>query len=100
MQNPKKSIALFAYFISGSLWKPDMTQAMILDKEKKKLFVIVGFEAAEYSERYQVSIQSQTFHYSHNVSKVKTPNVSHFTSDNQNSCVRPGLYDHHVHAAE
>ncbi|CAB1446015.1 unnamed protein product [Pleuronectes platessa] len=54
---------------NGSLWKPHMTKAMYMDEEKKKLFVVLGFEAAEYSERYQVSIQSQTFHYSHNVSK-------------------------------
>ncbi|XP_035013470.1 interleukin-17 receptor A isoform X2 [Hippoglossus stenolepis] len=54
---------------NDSLWKPHMTQAMILDKEKKKFFVVVGFEAAEYSERYQVSIKIQNYHYSHNVSK-------------------------------
>lgn len=47
-----------------------MTADVSVDKEHQKLFIVVGFEAAQYSERYLVSIQSHGFHCSKNVSKV------------------------------
>lgn len=47
-----------------------MTADVSVDKEHKKLSIVVRFEAAQYSERYQVSIQSHGFHYLKNVSKV------------------------------
>ncbi|XP_039664413.1 interleukin-17 receptor A isoform X2 [Perca fluviatilis] len=54
---------------NGSLWDPHMTTAVSLNKERKRFSIVVGFEAAPYSERYQVSIQSHGFYYSTNVSK-------------------------------
>ncbi|XP_040895007.1 interleukin-17 receptor A [Toxotes jaculatrix] len=54
---------------NGSLWEPNITTAMSVDKEQEKLYIVLGFEAAQYSERYLVSIQSQAFNYSKNVSK-------------------------------
>ncbi|XP_075945485.1 interleukin-17 receptor A isoform X1 [Anarhichas minor] len=54
---------------NGSLWTPHVTAAVSLNKERRKFSIVVGFEAAQYSERYQVSIQSHGFHCSKNVSK-------------------------------
>ncbi|XP_035497818.2 interleukin-17 receptor A [Scophthalmus maximus] len=54
---------------NGSMWEPHMTTAMSVDKEQGKLFVVVSFETAQYSEIYQVSIRNQDFHYSKNISK-------------------------------
>lgn len=56
--------------ISGSLWVHNMTANLSVDKEHKMLSIVVSFQAAQYSERYQVSIQSAGFHDSKNVSKV------------------------------
>nr|XP_020478015.1 interleukin-17 receptor A-like [Monopterus albus] len=56
---------------NGSLWDPHMATNLSIDKEHKKLFIVVGFEAAQYSESYQVSIQSNDLYYSKNVSKQK-----------------------------
>lgn len=53
-----------------------MIADMSVDKGHKKLIIVVGFEAAQYSERYQVSIQSQALHDSKNVSKVNILNMS------------------------
>lgn len=64
------------FVISGSLWDPQMTAHLSVDKEHKKLSIVVGFEVAEYSERYQVSVQSYGVHCSKNVSKVITLNLS------------------------
>ena len=47
-----------------------MTANVSVDKEHNMLSIVVSFQAAQYSERYQVSIQSPGFHYSKNVSKV------------------------------
>ena len=57
------------FVISGSLWDPHITVSY--DKEHK-MFIVVGFEAVKYSEKYQVSIQGHGFHSSKNVSKVIT----------------------------
>ncbi|XP_045893857.1 interleukin-17 receptor A isoform X2 [Micropterus dolomieu] len=54
---------------NGSLWDPHMTANVSVDMEHRKLSIVVGFEAAQYSERYQVSIQSLRFSSSNNVSK-------------------------------
>ncbi|XP_037624333.1 interleukin-17 receptor A [Sebastes umbrosus] len=54
---------------NGSLWDPNVIRAVSLHKECKKFSIVVGFETARYSERYQVSIQSHGFHRSKNVSK-------------------------------
>ncbi|XP_069018430.1 interleukin-17 receptor A [Embiotoca jacksoni] len=51
---------------NGSLWKPHMFAAVSI---AKMLFITVGFEAAQFSERYQVSIHNSGSHYSRNVSK-------------------------------
>lgn len=59
------------FVLSGSLWDPHMTVSVSVDKEHKTS-VVVGFEAANYSEKYQVSIQVQGFWDSKNVSKVIT----------------------------
>lgn len=56
--------------ISGSLWDPNITTALSVDREHKRLYVIVVFATAQYSQRYQVSIQSHLFHCSENVFKV------------------------------
>ncbi|XP_062277513.1 interleukin-17 receptor A [Scomber scombrus] len=53
---------------NGSLWDPNMTVSVSVDNEHK-MSVVVGFKAAKYSEKYQVSIQGQGFYYSKNVSK-------------------------------
>ena len=53
-----------------------MNTTIYEDENHKKIFVVVGFEAAPYSEIYQVSIQSQDFHSFKNVSKVNIPNIS------------------------
>ncbi|XP_071374108.1 interleukin-17 receptor A [Centroberyx affinis] len=54
---------------NGSLWEPHMTGAVSVDKRHKIMSITVVFDAAKYSERYQVSIQSHGFLYSKNVSK-------------------------------
>ncbi|XP_036962122.1 pseudouridine-metabolizing bifunctional protein C1861.05 [Acanthopagrus latus] len=54
---------------NGSLWDHNMTANVSVDKEHNMLSIVVSFQAAQYSERYQVSIQSSGFHYSKNVSK-------------------------------
>ncbi|XP_035521705.1 interleukin-17 receptor A isoform X1 [Morone saxatilis] len=61
---------------NGSLWDPHITANVSVDREYRKLSIVVGFEAAQYSEKYQVSIQSQNFYYSKNVSKVIILNFS------------------------
>lgn len=61
---------VLCFVIPGSMWEPHMTTAMSVDKEQGKLFVVVSFETAQYSEIYQVSIRNQDFHYSKNISKV------------------------------
>uniref|UniRef100_A0A3B4Y9Y7 Interleukin-17 receptor A-like n=1 Tax=Seriola lalandi dorsalis TaxID=1841481 RepID=A0A3B4Y9Y7_SERLL len=61
---------------NGSLWEPHMTAAMSVDRQHKKLYIVVSFEAAQYSERYQVSIQSQALHHSRNVSKENTTSLN------------------------
>lgn len=60
----------FTFLVSGSLWDPHMAAAVSVDKEHKTLSVVVSFEAALSSERYQVFIQSHGFNYSKTVSKV------------------------------
>uniref|UniRef100_A0A665WIX3 SEFIR domain-containing protein n=1 Tax=Echeneis naucrates TaxID=173247 RepID=A0A665WIX3_ECHNA len=57
---------------NGSLWEPRMTADLSVDKEQKKLLIAVSFEAAQHSERYQVSVLT----YLKNVSKVNTLNGS------------------------
>lgn len=47
-----------------------MTANVSVDKEHKELSIVVGFETAQYSELYQVSIQGHRFHHKKNVSKV------------------------------
>ncbi|XP_042352599.1 interleukin-17 receptor A isoform X2 [Plectropomus leopardus] len=54
---------------NGSLWDPPLTTTVTLDEGLKKFFLVVGFEAAEYAERYLVSILSHGFHCSKNISK-------------------------------
>uniref|UniRef100_A0A671VCB6 SEFIR domain-containing protein n=1 Tax=Sparus aurata TaxID=8175 RepID=A0A671VCB6_SPAAU len=54
---------------NGSLWVHNMTANLSVDKERKMLSIVVSFQAAQYSERYQVSIQSPGLHHSKNVSK-------------------------------
>uniref|UniRef100_UPI0037E88A1A interleukin-17 receptor A n=1 Tax=Semicossyphus pulcher TaxID=241346 RepID=UPI0037E88A1A len=54
---------------NGSLWDPHMTTDVSVDKKHKKLSIVVSFKAAQYSERYQVSLQSHGFHHSKNISK-------------------------------
>nr|XP_040018653.1 interleukin-17 receptor A isoform X1 [Gasterosteus aculeatus aculeatus] len=51
---------------NGSLWDPNVTTFY---KQGRRFLIVVGFKAAQYSERYQVSIQSRGFHCSKNVSK-------------------------------
>ncbi|XP_044211377.1 interleukin-17 receptor A isoform X1 [Thunnus albacares] len=57
---------------NGSLWDPHITRSVSVDEEHKMLSIVVGFEAAKYSEKYQVSIQGHGFHCSNNVSKENT----------------------------
>lgn len=47
-----------------------MTADVSVDMDLKKLALVVRFETAKYSERYQVSVQSHGFHFLKNVSKV------------------------------
>ncbi|KAL6106477.1 il17ra [Pungitius sinensis] len=54
---------------NGSLWDPHVTTNVSFYKGGRTFVIVVGFKAAQYSERYQVSIQSRGFHYSKNVSK-------------------------------
>ncbi|XP_029951845.1 interleukin-17 receptor A [Salarias fasciatus] len=54
---------------NGSLWEPNMSVTVLTDKEPKKLSVIVGFETAKHSERYQVAIQSEDFLHSRDIFK-------------------------------
>ncbi|XP_037307577.2 interleukin-17 receptor A [Pungitius pungitius] len=54
---------------NGSLWDPDVTTNVSFYKGGRTFVIVVGFKAAQYSERYLVSIQSRGFHYSKNVSK-------------------------------
>lgn len=58
------------FVISGTMWTPHVTTAMSVDREHRRLSIVVSFEAAQYSETYQVSIHSQALHHSMNVSKV------------------------------
>ncbi|KAM8892241.1 interleukin-17 receptor A [Spinachia spinachia] len=53
---------------NGSLWDPHVTTNVSLCEEGGAFLIVVGFKAAQYSERYQVSIQSRGFHRSKNVS--------------------------------
>ncbi|XP_074533280.1 interleukin-17 receptor A isoform X2 [Halichoeres trimaculatus] len=46
---------------NGSLWDPLMSYNITVDREHKKISVIVDFNAAQYSEKYQVSIQNPGF---------------------------------------
>ncbi|KAM7396968.1 hypothetical protein PAMP_019971 [Pampus punctatissimus] len=57
---------------NGSLWDPYMTASMSVDKEYIMLSIVVSFEAAKYSDKYQVTIRGQGFNYSKSVSKEKT----------------------------
>ncbi|XP_054475571.1 interleukin-17 receptor A [Anoplopoma fimbria] len=61
---------------NGSLWDPNVTADVSLNKECKMFLLVVGFEAAQYSERYQVSIQSHGLHLSKNVSKENRTSLS------------------------
>ncbi|KAM7003507.1 interleukin-17 receptor A [Tautogolabrus adspersus] len=54
---------------NGSLWDPHMSSDLSVDKELKKLSLVLGFEAAQYSETYKVSIQSHSFLCSKNILK-------------------------------
>uniref|UniRef100_A0A8C2WND0 SEFIR domain-containing protein n=1 Tax=Cyclopterus lumpus TaxID=8103 RepID=A0A8C2WND0_CYCLU len=54
---------------NGSLWDPNVTTAVSLNKELGKFSIVVSFKTAHYSERYQVSIQSSGFRCSKDVSK-------------------------------
>ncbi|XP_071350477.1 interleukin-17 receptor A [Trachinotus anak] len=54
---------------NGSMWEPQMTPSISVDEENEMLSIVVSFEAAQYSERYQVSIQNQDLHNSKNISK-------------------------------
>ncbi|XP_047452894.1 interleukin-17 receptor A isoform X2 [Mugil cephalus] len=53
---------------NGSLWDPNMSAAVLAD-DKSKVSIVVDFETAQYSERYQVSIMNNGVLYSKNVSK-------------------------------
>ncbi|XP_020515011.2 interleukin-17 receptor A [Labrus bergylta] len=55
---------------NGSLWDPHMRSNLSVDREHKKLSLVLGFEAAQYSEMYKVSvIQSHSLLRSENISK-------------------------------
>lgn len=63
--------------------------AFVLTDDKSKVSIVVGFETAQYSERYQVSVMNNGVLYSKNVSKVITPVTAPFYSigdDSRNSC--------------
>ncbi|TNN71702.1 Interleukin-17 receptor A [Liparis tanakae] len=70
--------------IPGSLWDPDVTTAVSLDKELGKFSIVVSFKTAQYSERYRVSIQSSGFRCSKDVSKIQP-----FFVRCKNDCGRP-----------
>ncbi|XP_049429976.1 interleukin-17 receptor A isoform X1 [Epinephelus fuscoguttatus] len=61
---------------NGSQWDHHLTTDVSLNKERKTFSIFVGFEAAEYSERYRVSLQSHGFHSSKNVSKGNTTSLN------------------------
>ncbi|XP_041652486.1 interleukin-17 receptor A isoform X2 [Cheilinus undulatus] len=61
---------------NGSLWDPHMETDVTFDKKNKKLYIAVSFVVAQYSENYQVSIQSQGFFYSKNISKENRSLIS------------------------
>ncbi|XP_028286306.1 interleukin-17 receptor A [Parambassis ranga] len=65
----------------GSLWDPQMS-ATVTDKKA----VVVEFKAAQYSERYQVSIHSGGFHYTKNISKENRTTLN--VTFEFNSCLR------------
>lgn len=48
-----------------------MTADVSLDEEHRTVAVVVGFQAARYSESYRVSIQSHDLFDWRNVSKVR-----------------------------
>lgn len=79
------------FVISGSLWDPHMSASVSVDMEHKRLFIVVGFETAIYSEKYQVSIQGHGFKRSQNVSKVITLydicHLHYLINDDKNNCV-------------
>ncbi|XP_051808006.1 interleukin-17 receptor A isoform X2 [Acanthochromis polyacanthus] len=54
---------------NGSLWDSNIPVAVLVNRKPKMLSIFVGFNATQYSERYQVSIQSGGFFRSKNVSK-------------------------------
>ncbi|KAK2842502.1 hypothetical protein Q5P01_012702 [Channa striata] len=54
---------------NGSLWNPHITTDVSVDREHQKMYIVVGFEVALYSERYQVSIQNPTFSHVKDLSK-------------------------------
>ncbi|XP_033941704.1 interleukin-17 receptor A [Pseudochaenichthys georgianus] len=54
---------------NGSLWDPHINHSVDLNKGLGKFSINVLFEAAQYSERYQVSIHSKGFNSSKSVSK-------------------------------
>ncbi|KAF3855057.1 hypothetical protein F7725_023112 [Dissostichus mawsoni] len=55
--------------IPGSLWDPHINASVDFNKGLGKFSIDVLFEAAQYSERYQVSIHSKGFNSSKSVSK-------------------------------
>ncbi|XP_010770989.1 interleukin-17 receptor A [Notothenia coriiceps] len=54
---------------NGSLWDPHINHSVDLNKGLGKFSIDVLFEAAQHSERYQVSIHSKGFNSSKSVSK-------------------------------
>ncbi|XP_029992048.1 interleukin-17 receptor A isoform X1 [Sphaeramia orbicularis] len=54
---------------NGSLWELQMTSDLSLNWRYRTLSVVIGFNAAEYSEKYQVSVTSPGVFYSKNVLK-------------------------------
>ncbi|XP_029010238.2 interleukin-17 receptor A [Betta splendens] len=61
---------------NGSLWDPSTTTAVSVDREHERLSIIVTFKTAQYSENYQVSIQSHHFYCSENVSMENRTSVN------------------------
>uniref|UniRef100_A0A7N6AJR1 SEFIR domain-containing protein n=1 Tax=Anabas testudineus TaxID=64144 RepID=A0A7N6AJR1_ANATE len=54
---------------NGSLWDPHISTDVSVDRKHGMLALVVGFETARYSERYQVSLKSHNFYHSEIVSK-------------------------------
>ncbi|XP_059190342.1 interleukin-17 receptor A [Centropristis striata] len=61
---------------NGSLWDPQLTTNVFLNSKRKTFSIVVGFEAAQYSERYLVSIKNHDIPYSKNVSKANRTSLN------------------------